>query len=113
MNTLMMLVCGCVIDADTLYRADHAGCYIIECPFCKITFSLDDLEAWSIANADEIRAFLYNALHRTLPLIQYKNQAFEVTEICDCGYPIVRKMTGSRRRRHLRVPETATVRLLD
>jgi hypothetical protein len=111
MNTLMMFVCGCVVDSDSFYRAEHDG--IIECPFCKITFTIDDLEEWLTVNAIEIRILLMNAIHKTLPLIQYKNQTFEVTEICDCGYPIVRKMKGSRRRHHLRVPEKATVRLFD
>ena len=113
----MMLICGCVVDADTVKHAEpeRAGYCIIECPFCGVTFTLDDLETWSRENFEEIRNFLYNAFNQVRPLIQYKKQAYEVVSICGgCGYPIVCKMGGdSRRPKHLRVPVEDTVRLFD
>lgn len=113
MNALIMLVCGCVVDAEVMHGAEQQGQVIIECPFCGITFSLRDLAEWSEENRPDIRVHMISAIGVTRPLIKYKDQAFEIIEVCGCGYPIVRKAGGSRKPKHLRVPEGQTVRLFD
>lgn len=114
MMSMVMLCCGCVADADLINGQEEDDIVIIECPHCGDTFSLADLAEFSITNKPEIRGYMHLAVRTTRPLIQYKGEAFEVHEVCGCGYPIVRKTTDKEGKpKHLRVPPMDTVRLLD
>jgi hypothetical protein len=115
MMTLVMLVCGCVVDGDCIHGEEQdEGTVVIECPFCGISFSLTDLADFSAENKFEIRGFMLMAIRAPRPLIRYLDEAFEVHEICNCGYPIVSKAKDKDDKpHHLRVPPVDTVRLLD
>lgn len=110
---LTLLFCGCVVDFANLRVSDCEGIMIVECCFCGATLWLEDLARWSVANEREISMYMLNAVHSVLPLIQYRDEALEVLEICACGYPIVRKMKRKDERYHLRVSERDTVRLYN
>jgi hypothetical protein len=113
MGHLSMLLCGCIVDADSIEGSSNDGMIIIECPFCKDTFTLDDLARFATENKQDIRNFMLCAIYEPKILIKYREEAFEIVEFCDCGCPYVRRMKGDRKRLHLRVPEMDTVRLFN
>jgi hypothetical protein len=114
MMTLVMLVCGCVVDGELMNGEEQDDrTIVIECPYCGVTFSLKDLAKFSQKNKNMIRGFMIMAVRMTRPLIMYQNEAFEIFEVCGCGYPIVRKLRDRGKPKHLRVPPIDTVQLLD